>query len=147
MGVDPGVRGGVAVLRPDGDPAFIRGFSGDMTEGQLVLAVKTAVAALRGYNSTLCFYERVGSMPTDGRKGAFTFGRVDGLLAGAMLAHDIMPNYVMPAVWQARMGCLTRGNKNVSKDAAQRLFPHIKMTHAIADALLIAAYGQDFHGL
>jgi hypothetical protein len=40
------------------------------------------------------------------------------------------------------MGCLTKGDKNVSKRKAQELFPSTKVTHAIADSMLIAAYGR-----
>jgi hypothetical protein len=40
------------------------------------------------------------------------------------------------------MGCLTKGDKNVSKKRAQELFPSIKCTHATSDALLIAEYGN-----
>jgi hypothetical protein len=40
------------------------------------------------------------------------------------------------------MGCLTKGDKNVSKSRAQELFPSIKVTHAIADALLIAEHNR-----
>jgi hypothetical protein len=49
---------------------------------------------------------------------------------------------VSPVKWQKVMGCLSKGDKNVTKAAAQRLFPDIKITHAIADALLIAEYGR-----
>jgi len=37
---------------------------------------------------------------------------------------------------------MTGGDKNVSKRRAQELFPEIKITHAIADALLIAEYAR-----
>jgi hypothetical protein len=40
------------------------------------------------------------------------------------------------------MRCLTKGDKNVSKARAQELFPALKITHATADALLIAEYGR-----
>jgi len=40
------------------------------------------------------------------------------------------------------MGCMTKGDKNVSKRKAQELFPSMKVTHASADALLIAEYGR-----
>jgi hypothetical protein len=43
------------------------------------------------------------------------------------------------------MGCLTGGDKNVSKNRALELFPEVdevkKITHATADALLIGKYG------
>jgi hypothetical protein len=40
------------------------------------------------------------------------------------------------------MQCLTGGDKNISKRRAQELFPSLKITHAVADALLIAEYGR-----
>ena len=45
----------------------------------------------------------------------------------------------VPAVWQQIMGCRTKGDKNVSKARAQQLFPQLNVTHAVADALLIAS--------
>jgi hypothetical protein len=48
---------------------------------------------------------------------------------------------IRPQVWQKELGCLTKGDKNVSKRKAQELFPSMKVTHATADALLIAKYG------
>lgn len=38
------------------------------------------------------------------------------------------------------MGCLTKGDKNISKARAQQLFPTAKITHATADALLLAEW-------
>jgi len=40
------------------------------------------------------------------------------------------------------MSCRTKGDKNVSKHAAQKLWPHLKITHRDADARLIAEYGR-----
>jgi hypothetical protein len=37
---------------------------------------------------------------------------------------------------------MTKGDKNITKRKAQELFPEIKITHAIADSLLIAEYGR-----
>jgi hypothetical protein len=37
---------------------------------------------------------------------------------------------------------MSKGDKNVTKRRAQQLFPQLKVTHAIADALLIAEYGR-----
>ena len=38
------------------------------------------------------------------------------------------------------MDCLTGGDKNVTKRKAQSLFPWVKVTHAIADSMLLAEY-------
>jgi len=49
---------------------------------------------------------------------------------------------VSPVKWQSALSCLTKGKKNVTKARAQQWFPKIKVTHGIADALLIAEYGR-----
>jgi hypothetical protein len=60
----------------------------------------------------------------------------------ALTAAGIPFERVTPQKWQKAMGCMTKGDKNVSKRRAQELFPQLKITHAIADALLIAEYGR-----
>jgi len=48
---------------------------------------------------------------------------------------------VTPQTWQKALRCLSRGDKNVTKSRAQGLFPNVfKITHANADALLLAHY-------
>jgi len=71
---------------------------------------------------------------------SFKFGQGFGHLEMALTAAKIPFTYVTPQKWQKELGCLTGGDKNVSKSRAQQLFPHIKCTHAISDALLIAEY-------
>ena len=58
----------------------------------------------------------------------------------SMVALKIPFEYVTPLTWQRYLKCKTGGDKNISKQKAQELFPHLKITHAIADALLIGEY-------
>jgi len=69
----------------------------------------------------------------------------DGMLRGFLIAFQIQFGFVTPAEWQKVMECRTKGDKNVTKDAAYRIFPNLKITHAIADALLIAEYARRKH--
>lgn len=79
--------------------------------------------------------------PRMGSKAAFTFGYGLGTLHGFLTALELAFEEVLPRKWQTELGCLTGGDKNVSKRKAQQLFPTIpKITHATADALLIAEY-------
>ena len=84
--------------------------------------------------------EHVHSMPGQGVASSFKFGQGFGHLEMALTAARIPFTYVTPQKWQKELGCLTGGDKNVSKSRAQQLFPHIKVTHAIADSLLITEY-------
>lgn len=142
LGIDPGVRGGLAVLRVDGSVRATLPFRPGMTHEQLVCVVATGVEQLRGEGSRSVYVEKVGYIRGDGGQGAFTFGRVDGLIRGALIALGFPPESVAPMQWQAALGCLSGGNKNVTKRRAQEQWPSVKWTHAIADAALIAEYGR-----
>jgi hypothetical protein len=93
----------------------------------------------------MAYIEQVHSSPQMGVKSAFTFGNGFGHLEMALTAAGIPFTRVRPQVWQKELGCLTKGDKNITKRKAQELFPSIKATHATSDALLIAHYGTKQH--
>ena len=83
------------------------------------------------------------TVTTQGATGTFTFAQGYGFIRGVLITIGIPFEDVTPQAWQKTLGCLTRGDKNVSKAKAQQLFPQLpRITHAIADALLIAEYGR-----
>jgi len=134
VGIDPGQSGGLAWVNTNGVPTAIA-FS-KVTEKDLWIDPLSRLDALTAY----AMIENVHSMPKQGVASSFKFGRNFGKIEGLLIASSVPYELVSPQVWQRRMGCLTHGDKNVSKAAAQRLFPQLKITHAIADALLIAEY-------
>lgn len=87
------------------------------------------------------YIEQVASSPQMGVVSAFSFGRGYGNLEMALTAAGIPFERVRPQVWQKSLGCLTKGDKNITKRKAQELFPSLKATHWSSDALLIAEYG------
>jgi hypothetical protein len=107
---------------------------------ELIHEIKST-AELENYSITAAL-ESVWSSPQMGVKSAFTFGNGFGHLEMALTALGVPYERVRPAVWQKAMGCLTKGDKNVSKRRAQEFFPALKVTHAIADALLIAEFAR-----
>lgn len=74
--------------------------------------------------------------------GLAKFMKHNGHLEMALIGVGIPFEQVTPAKWQGAMSCRTKGDKNITKRKAQELFPELKITHAIADALLIAEYGR-----
>jgi hypothetical protein len=138
IGIDPGLSGGVAFIPNTGEP-----WAHKMpeTDRDLIDLLRDSIN-LFDARATLEF---VSSSPQMGVKSAFTFGEGYGRLQMALTALGIPYERVRPAVWQKAMGCLTKGDKNVSKRRAQELFPAIKVTHAIADALLIAEFSRRAH--
>ena len=156
IGIDPGVKGGMALLTAAGGEVVETISFDGMKEKELAYAFRVwkaeaeshAFRISRGGSGADVWIEKVGYMPGDGGMGSFTFGRIAGLLAGLSWGQGWEPHYVYPMMWQSALGCLTRGNKNVSKNKAISLFPtyHAErprgITHGIADALLIAEYGR-----
>lgn len=134
IGIDPGKAGGIAFI-PENGNAWAHSMP-DTDQDVLEL--------LQSASEHKCHavIERVGPMPKQGVVSVFTFGLGYGALGMALLASKIPFERVSPSVWQKSLGCLTKGDKNVSKRKAQELFPNIRVTHCIADALLIAEYAR-----
>lgn len=107
-----------------------------------VVAHLVSILQTTPYQSAMCYLEKVASSPQMGVVSAFTFGRGYGTLIGALAALKIPRTYIVPAKWQKALGCLSKGDKNVTKRRAQELFPEITVTHALADALLITEYAR-----
>ena len=139
IGIDPGINGGIAVLGHQGYAQAYKMPPTSMDIWELIQEIK-ASADFENYR-ILATLESVSSSPQMGVTSAFTFGNGFGHLEMALTAAGIPFERVSPQKWQKAMGCLTKGDKNVSKRRAQELFPQIKVTHATADALLIASYG------
>lgn len=81
-------------------------------------------------------------MPGQGVTSMFTFGMGYGALRMAVLASGIPFEGVTPQAWMKGLGCLTGGDKTVTRARAQTLFPELKVTDQIADALLIAEFAR-----
>ena len=138
IGIDPGLSGGIAKLKEDGTVLVIEKMP------PTDLDVYDALAAL-DCGPEKAMLERVSASPQMGVTSAFTFGKGYGGLRMALTASGIPFDEVTPQRWQKAMQCLTKGDKNVSKRRAQQLFPQVKVTHYLADALLIAEYCRRFH--
>ena len=138
VGVDPGANGGIAWIT-DGKACVEK--MPDTLQDLWELVVSISLEAGTGGMGIRAYLEAVSSSPQMGVVSAFSFGRGYGNLEMALTAAGIPFERVRPQVWQKALGCMTKGDKNVSKRKAQELFPDRKITHATADALLIAHYG------
>lgn len=140
IGIDPGKSGGIAAIFGDG-----RTVQSPMpdTERDLYELLRDIDSVEPGAVARL---ERVSSSPQMGVVSAFTFGRSYGSLIMALTAIGIPFEEVTPVTWQKRLsitypaGSTDTQKKNITKSKAQQLFPDVRVTHAIADALLIAEF-------
>ena len=145
IGLDPGRSGGMCYLGKDGTIAASTFWEPRKAARWL---------SIYGPCADLILLEKVGAMPSDGRKALFSFGRYTGMLEAFVLcATEREPEVVTPRAWQTPLGLWglelpsKTEKKNAHKALAQEFFPSIKMTHALADACLIATYARDHHDL
>ena len=140
IGIDPGASGAIAWIDERGKSCVEK--MPDTLQDLWELVVSISLNAGTGGLGVRAYLEAVSSSPQMGVVSSFSFGRGYGNLEMALTAAGIPFERVRPQVWQKAMGCMTKGNKNISKQKAQELFPDKKIIHATADALLIALYGS-----
>jgi crossover junction endodeoxyribonuclease RuvC len=136
-GIDPGIGGGIAFIGQQVSAHKMPETEADISELLMIDTVEPVFAVI----------EAVHSFPGQGVASTFKFGKNYGLLRGILIAAKIPFEQVSPKKWQREMGCLSKGDKTITKARAQQLFPKLKITHATADALLIALYAQRTYGV
>ena len=140
IGIDPGKKGGVAVIDGDGvevyawdDQTFVNVMAATMNKGKCVAAV-----------------EKVGAMPGQGVTSMFSFGQSFGFILGVLTAFGIGYQLVPPTLWKREFGLL-HTEKQASVDVAKRLFPGVsllptercrKESDGMSDALCLAEYAR-----
>lgn len=147
VGIDPGLAGGIAAV--DALGKVIATFKMPETDRDVFdVLVKLGQSTLDedGNARIRATIERVSSSPQMGVTSAFTFGRGYGALRMGLLVAEIPFDEVVPRKWQPAIGVIypkdssQTEKKNIAKRRAQSLFPGVTVTHANADALLIAEY-------
>lgn len=159
IGIDPGQAGGVAQLKQAG--AGWRPSAIQMPDSEKKIADHLWALYQESVDEKVeivCFLEQVQVMPAIRRTKTPTgetreevntgivstakFMQGYGYLRGCLITIGIPVEDIRPQAWQKLLGCMTRGNKNISKAKAQQLFPQLSITHKVADALLIAEAGR-----
>lgn len=150
VGIDPGKSGAIALLTT---------FSGVRADVELLVMPEVqAVAAKLQWVAAAAqdahvFVEKAQSFPSQGIASAFNYGTGYGELLGMLWALGLAHTLVPPRTWTKVMHAGTKSTepKKRSLEAAQRLFPTIKLTatprckkphDGLVDALLIAEYGR-----
>jgi len=168
IGIDPGVSGGIGVIRygklGEYSKPLVEAFKMPATEMDLCELLKSLIPTYDLMTRmkeprVFCYLEKAQAFPgsqkvtrcprcstvlktrqSQGVSSTFKFGMQYGTLKGILTALHIPFELIRPVDWQRALGCMTKGDKNISKAKAQQLFPDIKVTHAKADALLISEY-------
>ena len=142
VGVDPGKKGGYAVIDDTGARAYPwddQRFIEDMR-----------VTATRLDDAAIACVEKVGAHPGQGVTSMFTFGQGYGYILGVLAALGIGVQLVPPGTWKKGFSLIGK-DKAASVEVCKRLFPGVdlrptekcrKDSDGMAEALLLACYAQ-----
>lgn len=138
MGIDPGKKGGIAIIRPDGSYN---------TEPLTELNLRQA-ALIFGEN-TKAVVESVHAMPGQGVTSMFNFGKGFGYILGVLETCGVTYELVPPQKWKKEFSI--GQDKSQSITVCKRLFPgvNLKATErcrnehdGMAEALLLAEFAR-----
>jgi len=143
LGIDPGLDGGLAII--DGSAIELLETIPTQTKSGFIkrqVDAQKLSNILRVYPDLVCYLEGVASRPGQGVASVFSFGDTYGAIRGVLGALNIPVYTVSPSKWKK---ALEVSSKEDSLKASKDLFPSVqfkKKDHNIAEALLIAYYGQ-----
>jgi len=151
LGVDPGIRGGLAIVAIDANgaaPQLV--YAIDIPVAGMGAKERVDVLAIRNWIAQHApqhaFVERAGVMPKQGISSGFKYGRAVGAIEAVITCCGIPLTIIEPTAWK-KFHQLRGGDKESGRQRALQLFPTAhdlvarKKDHGRAEAALIALSG------
>lgn len=117
IGVDPGKKGGFAVLI-DG-----KVWKAEVWDDAEFVDTMRQVSQMR--TVARAAVEKVGAMPGQGLVSTFSFGKSAGFIEGTLAAFDIPYQLISPQKWKAEFGL--NSDKQKSIEVCHKLFPDVDL--------------------
>ena len=147
LGIDPGIRGGLAIVAVNSGTAAHLVDAIDIPVVGVGAKERIAVLALRDWVLThrpeYAVIERAQAMPKQGSSSGFKYGRAVGSIEATVSGCEIPLTIIEPTAWK-KFHQLRGGDKEASRQRALQLFPSAhalfarKKDHGRAEAALIA---------
>ena len=156
IGVDVGLNGAIALLRPDNTLSIVDMPTGEVKVGNKMRPKRriipellaTSIEGMVGNCHVVAMVEKVSAMPGQGSVSMFQFGTSYGLVLGVLAALQIETHQVSPVTWKKHFRLTS--SKDASRMKACSMFPAQAALFARvkddgrAEAALLAVYGRDF---
>jgi crossover junction endodeoxyribonuclease RuvC len=150
LGIDPGIRGGLAIITVDDGAAPRLVDAIDIPVTGAGAKERVDAIALRAWIVTHkpqhAYIERAQAMPKQGVSSGFKYGRAVGAIEAMLAGCEVPMTVVEPSAWK-KFHQLRGGDKEGGRQRALQLFPAAhgllarKRDHGRADSALIALYG------
>ena len=144
IGIDPGQRGGYAIIDERKTGKIVRAYPWD---DDLFVVEMTAISNNGG--EVVAVVEKVGARPGQGTVSMFSFGQSFGYILGVLTGLIIPYQLVPPRKWKAEFSLTNDKGKSI--EVCKRLFPDVDLkrtdrcrteSDGMAEALLIAEYAR-----
>jgi Holliday junction resolvasome RuvABC endonuclease subunit len=149
LGVDPGVHGGLAIVRLfESGPRLVDAIDVPVigTGAKERVDVIALQQWLLEYGPYRTFIEQAQAMPKQGASSGFKFGRATGAIEAIIAANNIPFEIIEPSMWKRALRLRGRDKEGARQHALQ-MFPHAhhllarKKDHQRAEAALIGYVG------
>lgn len=141
LGVDPGISGGLALIRRTGELVFAEPMP-VLRNAVPTVDVRELYRLMQGHLVDFAYVERAQAMPRQGVSSAFNYGVIFGSILTAIADLGIGYELVSPAAWKRAAGL--NADKRESVDRVRQLYPTFPVKRSedgIAEAILIARHG------
>ena len=149
IGIDPGKNGGAAIINEVPDHEATISFRCPKTPTEMAYTLVSTIPENISYEDVRVTVEHVHAMPANGVVSMFSFGQNLGQWEGILGAFELNVDYVGPRTWMQHYDCKPnmerRERKRYLRGLAEKIFPNIKMTFNVSDALLIANYNKEIY--
>lgn len=143
IGIDPGKNGGVCLLNNEGDYYRALAFRCPDSDSMHKTLLEHMANFKVDFDNIYVAIEKVWAFPSDARSSAFKFGFNSGIWMGILYAMDLNIKEVIPREWMKFYDMPKMDKKNRKKwlkELSEKLYPNIKVTYNVSDAILIANY-------
>ena len=146
IGVDPGQKGGYAVISKTETGQAVFAYPWDDT----FFAMEMDSLIQMKEHGIVAAVEKVGSMPHDSHKAAFNFGHSLGYIEGVLSALGIPYQLVPPNKWKKEFSLIGK-DKQASIITCRKLFPELDLkrtkrcrtdSDGLAESCLMAEYAR-----
>ena len=144
IGIDPGIKGGIAFIQADPPDCTVQAMPDYSDQDKLRNTFKTVGDLIKSGSHFKVIIEKAGMRPYQSGKSTITTLTNYGILLGIFIAYEIPYEEISSMKWK-KYFTLTK-DKALSIKKAKELFPNLAETigksDGMAEALLIAEYGR-----
>jgi len=155
IGIDPGLRGAVAVLGVN-DRKFTASFTmpiakvGKRNQIDLSVIIRLFTTFRSTFDIQLLAIEHPQTFPGEGAVGAFSYGQGFGMILGVLRTLAVPYSTIKPQAWKADSLSGTQRDKAAAVSFVSSLFPNVNLCpgrsvkphDGIADAFCIAEHAR-----